>query len=52
MEKVEIKVKNGDNFYIPKDVYIQWLKQSLEREIEKENYEKCIEIETKIKQHE
>ena len=46
--KIEINVKNGDNFCIPKDVYIQWLKQSLERNIEEENYEQCSELRNKI----
>lgn len=52
MEKVEINVKNGDNFHIPKDVYVQWLKKSLERYLKEENYEKCAEIRDKIKQYE
>jgi protein-arginine kinase activator protein McsA len=48
-EKIEVNVKNGDNFHIPKDVYVQWLKQSLERSVDKEDYEKCVELRDKIK---
>jgi protein-arginine kinase activator protein McsA len=48
-DKIEINVKNGNNFHIPKDVYIQWLKQSLERNVEEENYEKCTDLRDEIK---
>ena len=48
-DKIEINVKNDDNFHIPKDVYIQWLKQSLEINLKKENYEICSELRDKIK---
>lgn len=48
-EKIEINVKNGDNFHIPKEIYIQWLKQSLEIKSDEEKYEECIELREKIK---
>ena len=48
-DKIEINVKNGNNFHIPKDVYIQWLKQSLERNVEEENYDKCTDLRDEIK---
>ena len=48
-DKIEIIVKNGDNFHIPKETYIQWLKQSLEIKLNGEKYEECVELRDKIK---
>jgi protein-arginine kinase activator protein McsA len=48
-DKIEINVNNGDNFHIPKETYIQWLKQSLEIKLNQEKYEECVELREKIK---
>ena len=41
-DKIEINVKNGDNFHMDKDVYIQWLKAFMVLNLEKENYDECV----------
>ncbi len=48
-EKIEIKVINGDNFYMPKEIYIQFLKKLLEMKVNQEKYEECVELREKIK---
>jgi protein-arginine kinase activator protein McsA len=47
-ENIEINVINGENFVVPKDVYIQWLNHSLEVNINDEEYEECAKIREKI----
>jgi protein-arginine kinase activator protein McsA len=49
VEKIEINVVNENYFHLPKEIYIQWLKQSLEIKISQEKYEECVELREKIK---
>ena len=48
--KIEINVKNGDNFHINKDEYIQWLEAFMVLNLEKENYEECTKLRDKIEE--
>ena len=48
-DKIEINVKNGDNFHMDKDVYIQWLKAFMLLNLEKENYGECAKLRDEIK---
>jgi protein-arginine kinase activator protein McsA len=46
--KIEINVKNGDNFHINKDEFIQWLEACVVLNLEKENYEECTKLRDEI----
>jgi len=46
--KIEINVKNGDNFHIDRDEYIQWLEAFMVLNLEKENYEECVKLRDEI----
>ena len=46
--KIEINVKNSDNFHIDKDEWIQWLEAFMTLNLEKENYEDCAKLRDKI----
>lgn len=46
--KIEINVKNGDNFHIDRNEYIQWLEAFMVLNLEKENYEECVKLRDEI----
>ena len=46
--KIEINVKNGDNFHIDRDEYNQWLEALMVLNLEKENYEECAKLRDEI----
>jgi protein-arginine kinase activator protein McsA len=46
--KIEINVKDGNNFHINKDEYIQWLETFMVLNLEKENYEECVKLRDEI----
>ena len=44
MEKIELNTINDQNIHLPKNIYVKYLKQLLEININKENYEECSKI--------